>query len=140
MYLNIVSLGTRGGLAATLNETVEKSSKLNVDFSKLSRLVTSKDEELNFQDIANDNKIFRSVKKIDRAKIESNKLPIDSHEREFYESTPSPDYTINSAEYFLNSLNISQSSDENKFCANCGTANPISATFCASCGDKFREL
>ncbi|MHA1562710.1 MAG: zinc-ribbon domain-containing protein [Promethearchaeota archaeon] len=30
--------------------------------------------------------------------------------------------------------------DENKFCSNCGTANPISATFCASCGDKFRDL
>jgi len=139
-YLNIISLGTVEGQLKSFKFEKCAYPKLNVDFSKLSRLVTNKDEGFNFQDIQNDKKIFRSVKKIDRPKEESNKLPIDSHEREFYESAPSQDETISSADYFLNSLNISHSMDENKFCSNCGTANPISATFCASCGNKFRDL
>jgi len=139
-YLNIISLGTVEGQLKSFKFEKCAYPKLNVDFSKLSTLVSDNDEAPKIPDFQNDKKIFRSVKQINRPIRQNNKLPIDSHERDFYESAPSQDETKNSADYFLNSLNISHSSDENKFCSKCGTANPIGATFCASCGEKFRDL
>ena len=136
-YLNIISLGTVEGQLKSFKFEKCAYPKLNVDFSRLSRLIPDQKENhseiLNFKD---DKTHFRSVKQVDPAIISNDSLPVNSLEKDFYNSVQTEEDSLNSAKNFL----TSQSEINLKFCPICGTENPRDATFCSSCGLKFRDF
>lgn len=136
-YLNIISLGTVEGQLKSFKFEKCAYPKLNVDFSRLSRLIPDQKETqselLNFKD---DKNHFRSVKQVDPIKTTKDSLPVDSLEKDFYNSVKSEKDTLDSANQFL----TSQNETNFKFCPTCGTENLRDATFCSSCGTKFRTV
>ena len=136
-YLNIISLGTVEGQLKSFKFEKCAYPKLNVDFSRLSRLIpdpkTSQSELLKFKD---DKTHFRSVKQVDPIKTSNDSLPVNSLEKDFYNSVQSEEDTLDSAKNFL----TSQTESKFKYCPTCGTENPRDATFCSSCGTKFRKV
>ncbi|QEE17926.1 zinc ribbon domain-containing protein [Promethearchaeum syntrophicum] len=136
-YLNIISLGTVEGHLKSFKFEKCAYPKLNVDFSRLSRLIPDmKEKPSELLEIKDDKSHFRSVKLVDPIKTSDGSLPVDSLEKDFYNSVQSEDEVLDSAINFL-------SSDKEsilKFCPICGTENPKDATFCSSCGEKFRNV
>ncbi len=134
-YLNIISLGTVEGQLKSFKFEKCAYPKLNVDFSRLSRLIPDQKETqselLNFKD---DRTHFRSVKQLDPIKTSNDSLPVNSLEKDFYNSVQTEEDSLNSAKNFLNS----PTETILKFCPTCGNENPQDATFCSSCGLKFR--
>ena len=136
-YLSIISLGTVEGQLKSFKFEKCAYPKLNVDFSKLSRLIpdkkTSQSELLNFKD---DKTHFRSVKQVDPIKPSNDSQPVNPLEKDFYNSARSEGDVLDLAKQFL----TSQTKINPKYCPTCGTENSKDATFCSSCGTKFRII
>ena len=136
-YLNIISLGTVEGQLKSFKFEKCAYPKLNVDFSRLSRLIPDqKETQSELLDFKDNKAHFRSVKQVDPIKTHSDSQPVDSLEKDFYNSVQSQEDTLDSAKKFLKS----DTEAKFKYCPTCGTENPKDATFCSSCGTKFRKV
>ncbi|MHA1856402.1 MAG: zinc ribbon domain-containing protein [Promethearchaeota archaeon] len=136
-YLNIISLGTAEGQLKSFKFEKCAYPKLNVDFSKLSRLIPTEKKDLSkILNVSEGNLHFRTVKQVAPQKESKNSMPISNSEKDFYKSAKSEEDALNSANQFLKS----QKGKSFKYCPTCGTENPKDATFCSSCGLKFRKV